>query len=91
MQVVERAGLGAFVDGDEACVEVADSDLVQAVERRIEGVFVTHDRDGAVLAPSSRARLTLVTCWPFDAPIPGGPQRYVVVAEASGGPADSNR
>ena len=28
-------------------------------------------------------RLTLVTCWPFDALVPGGPMRYVVVAEAS--------
>ena len=29
--------------------------------------------------------LTLVTCWPFDAIMPGGPLRYVVVAEADGG------
>ena len=28
--------------------------------------------------------LTLVTCWPFDAVAPGGPLRYVVVAEADG-------
>lgn len=27
--------------------------------------------------------LTLVTCYPFDAIVPGGPLRYVVVAEAS--------
>jgi sortase A len=27
--------------------------------------------------------LTLVTCYPFDALVPGGPQRFVVVAEAS--------
>jgi sortase A len=27
--------------------------------------------------------LTLVTCYPFDAIDPGGPLRYVVVAEAS--------
>jgi hypothetical protein len=27
--------------------------------------------------------LTLVTCWPFGAIAPGGPLRYVVVAEAS--------
>ena len=30
--------------------------------------------------------LTLVTCWPFDAINPGGPLRYVVVAEADGVP-----
>ena len=27
--------------------------------------------------------LTLVTCYPFDAINPGGPLRYVVVAEAA--------
>jgi sortase A len=27
--------------------------------------------------------LTLVTCYPFDAVIPGGPLRFVVVAEAA--------
>jgi sortase A len=27
--------------------------------------------------------LTLVTCYPFDAINPGGPLRYVVVAEAT--------
>ncbi len=26
-------------------------------------------------------RLTLVTCWPFDALRAGGPERYVVIAE----------
>jgi sortase (surface protein transpeptidase) len=25
--------------------------------------------------------LTLVTCYPFDAAVPGGPMRYVVSAE----------
>jgi sortase A len=25
--------------------------------------------------------LTLVTCYPFDAVVPGGPQRYLVFAE----------
>jgi len=54
---------------------------------RVAESFVTHDRDARVLAPTEDAQLTLVTCWPFDAPIPGGPQRYVVVAEevAAGG------
>jgi len=29
--------------------------------------------------------LTLVTCWPLDAIIPGGPMRYLVFAEEAGG------
>ena len=36
-------------------------------------------------------RLTLVTCYPFDALVPGGPLRYLVIAEAlgtAGGPAE---
>jgi sortase A len=48
---------------------------------RVSERFVTHDRDGEVLAPTRGARLTLVTCWPFDAPVPGGPERFVVVAD----------
>ena len=51
---------------------------------RVVDGFVTHDRDVAVLAPTNRARLTLVTCWPFDALMPGGSQRFVVVAEDAG-------
>lgn len=48
---------------------------------RVVDGFVTHDRDVAVLALTEQARLTLVTCWPFDAVMPGGAQRFVVVAE----------
>ena len=36
-----------------------------------------------VLGPTRDAVLTLVTCYPFDAIKPGGPLRYVVVAEAA--------
>ena len=35
-----------------------------------------------VAATTGDARLTLVTCYPFDALRPGGPLRYVVVARA---------
>ena len=46
--------------------------------------FVTHDRDASVLVETSYPRLTLVTCWPFGAAMPGGNLRYVVVAEQLG-------
>ncbi|HEX2164200.1 MAG TPA: class GN sortase [Thermoanaerobaculia bacterium] len=49
--------------------------------RVVETAVVDH-RDTRALAPSEGARLTLVTCWPFDAVRPGGPLRWVVVAEA---------
>ena len=42
------------------------------------------DRDDVwALAPTGDSELILVTCWPFDAVIPGGPQRYVVWADSS--------
>jgi len=34
-----------------------------------------------VLLPTERAMLTLITCYPFDAVVPGGPLRYVVRAD----------
>jgi len=54
----------------------AGQERVYHVEER----YVTDERDAAVLAPSEEPRLTLVTCWPFDTPVPGGPERFVVVA-----------
>jgi sortase A len=42
---------------------------------------IVHERDTALLGDGGADVLTLVTCWPFDAIQPGGPWRYVVVAE----------
>ena len=51
-----------------------------------------HDRrDTAPLAQDADDRLTLVTCWPFDAVAPGGPLRWVVVASAERGAPQSSR
>lgn len=53
---------------------------------RVRERFVTDERDVAVLDPPAAPgahRLTLVTCWPFDSPLPGGPGRYVVVADSA--------
>ena len=41
---------------------------------------VVHEADTRVLQPSQSAILTLITCYPFDAVVPGGPLRYVVRA-----------
>ena len=63
--------------GDELIVEIADGRTVRfvvvetgVVDARASGL----DHDGP-------PRLALVTCWPFDAVAPGGPERYVVLAE----------
>ena len=51
--------------------------------RRFEVVesTIVHENDPAPLQWSPTAALTLVTCYPFDTPVPGGPLRYVVRAE----------
>ena len=52
--------------------------------------LVVNAHDVRVLEDAGEARLTLVTCFPFDAVVPGGPLRYVVRAvrlRAEAGPA----
>ncbi len=69
--------------GDEVAVE----DPAGRLRRyRVTGAAVVDHRDTSVLAAGGD-RLTLVTCWPFDALHPGGPLRYVVAAEAVDAPA----
>jgi len=50
---------------------------------RVTDLRVTDKGDLSPLDPAGPTRLTLITCWPFDALRPGGPQRYVVTAEAN--------
>ncbi|HUO85815.1 MAG TPA: class GN sortase [Thermoanaerobaculia bacterium] len=71
--------LADVVPGDVLEVEAPDG--VVRRYRVVETAVLDH-RDTRPLAPSAGARLTLVTCWPFDAVRPGGPLRWVVVAEA---------
>lgn len=52
---------------------------------RVSGVRIVDHRDLGVLADRGRDALTLVTCWPFDAVVPGGPLRFVVSALAEDG------
>ncbi len=51
------------------------------VEYRVTQLDVLDKRDTWVARDDGRRRLTLVTCWPFDAIQPGGAERYVVIAE----------
>jgi sortase A len=50
---------------------------------RVRGAYVTDYRDLRLPRDTAVPTLTLVTCYPFDAINPGGPLRYVVVAEAA--------
>jgi sortase A len=47
---------------------------------RVESLGIVHENQTEVLGPSGDGTLTLVTCYPFDALVPGGPLRYVVKA-----------
>ena len=52
---------------------------------------VVHKRQVALLENTPDPTLTLVTCYPFDAVAPGGPQRYVVRARKEGAWTPSRR
>lgn len=50
---------------------------------RVEGARILDRRETAVMEDRGDQRLTLVTCYPFDTVVPGGPLRYVVTAAQS--------
>ena len=71
--------LAELQDGDRLDLQLADGRTLRyAVLRR----RVHHQRATHLLHPEAFAGLRLVTCYPFDALQPGGPQRYVVDALA---------
>ena len=88
------AFLGALRPGDQV---YAEDSRGRVTRYSVRDHFVTHERDTRVLTPGGATRLTMITCWPFEDPIPGGPKRYVVVAEAiraspcPGGPANAHQ
>jgi len=63
--------------GDALAVQRADGDTV---EYRVAGTAVVDRLATEVMADAGDTRLTLVTCYPFDALRSGGPLRYVVTA-----------
>ena len=73
------AVLRDVVDGDEIVLRTRDG---RAIRYRVRAHRVTDKHDTSLLEPSRGRILTLITCFPFDAIRPGGPQRYVVVAAA---------
>jgi len=64
--------------GDAVVVERRDGQRRRYV---VSGTLVVDRRDTWVAEDAGDTRLTLVTCYPFDAIRPGGPLRYVVSAE----------
>ena len=65
--------------GDEIVVEASDG---RHHLYRVATTRIVDRRDVWIVADAGDTRLTLVTCYPFDAIRPGGPLRYVVVARS---------
>jgi len=63
--------------GDLLLVEGRDRDLIDYKVVKMD--VVDHTR-ADLLRDFGDDRLTLITCYPFDALVPGGPLRYVVTA-----------
>ncbi len=74
--------------GDEIVVEALDG----VTRYRVETMAIVHESRVDLLERTGRAELTLITCFPFDAIVPGGPMRFVVHAVAiDAGPGDPPR
>ena len=70
--VLEKVGIGDLIRVEN--VEGSTSNY------RVDRLDVIDEHDLSVTEQHGVDQLTLVTCWPFDAVTPGGPQRYVVSA-----------
>jgi sortase A len=74
-------GLASLVVGDRVTVERLDGRRIVFAVNSLEIVDSRHAR---LLLDADAPRLTLVTCYPFDAVDPNGPWRYVVTALPAG-------
>lgn len=63
--------------GDEVIVETPEQTLRHYT---VSAASVVDEHDAGILEPDSAPRLTLVTCYPFNAIVPNGPLRYVISA-----------
>ncbi len=63
--------------GDEIDVQTQSG---ATVRYRVRSIRIVKNRDTAVLRDRGDRRLTLITCYPFNAVRPGGELRYAVVA-----------
>lgn len=64
--------------GESIFVEMADGNNHLF---RVTDIDVVDSRRGSIIIDTESPMLSLVTCYPFNAPQAGGPLRYVVTAE----------
>jgi sortase A len=69
--------------GDRLSIESVDGNIKRFVVRDVR---VVDSRQSRISLHADVARITLVTCYPFDAVTPGGPLRWVVTADDSNAP-----
>lgn len=48
----------------------------------VSATWIVDENDTAVIRELDTSALTLITCYPFDAQVPGGPLRFIVRARA---------
>lgn len=72
------AWLRALQTGDRLQVELPDRQLFSYA---VTAAGVHHQSETGILSQEGGIRLTLLTCYPFEAIDPGGPLRYAVTAE----------
>jgi len=65
--------------GDEIAIERSDGRIIHY---EVEELEVADARTTRIGIAADENALVLVTCWPFDAVVPGGPLRYVATAFA---------
>lgn len=71
------AFLQTLADGDEVQVQTPTGTLARY---RITERFVTDSRNQRIAPAADVDELWLITCWPFNAVVPGGPLRFVARA-----------
>jgi sortase A len=64
--------------GDELLLQKPDGKNLRYI---VTNIIITDYKNVSVLKNGNANSLTLITCYPFDAVIPGGPLRYIVQAE----------
>jgi len=75
------AALQSLRRGDAIIVESANG---LTSKYKVIDLRVVDHKDTRVLESDGADALTLITCFPFDSVVPGGPLRYVVVARKEG-------
>ncbi len=69
--------LAELVDGDWVLLQTPQGDTRRY--RVVEQSVVEADQ-GGLMQPGDASELLLLTCYPFNSPVPGGSQRYLVRA-----------